>query len=115
MIPYELDITCTPFSDTTIITYEVETPPAENIIGFDLLDDEYVTIPYVNDTIPHSPAGIQPQSQGKRNLWIIAITGEELIKFQGALDELNSHQNPSVKSKVGIIICRRKSYQSTYL
>ena len=38
---------------------------------------------------------------------------EEPIKAQGALDELNHHQNPRRKSKVKIIICIRKSYQIT--
>ena len=53
MIPRELDITPTPFSDTTIITYEIELTPAGKEIGFNLLNDEYFTITYVTDTIPN--------------------------------------------------------------
>ena len=52
-IPRELDITPTPFSDTTIITYEIELTHAGKKIGFNLLNDEYFTITYVTDTIPN--------------------------------------------------------------
>ena len=47
-----------------------------NKVGFNLLNDEDFTIPYINDTIPNSPAGHQLPSQAKRNLWIIAMNGE---------------------------------------
>ena len=49
--------------------------------------------------------------QGKKHLWIITINGEEPIIDQGALDELNRHQNPHGKSKVKISLCIRKSWQ----
>ena len=67
------------------------------------------TIPYITDTIPDSPAGCQLTSQSKQNVWIVAINGEEPITAQGVLDELNSHQIPRGKSKIKIILCRRKS------
>ena len=92
MIPCELDLTSTPFSDTTIITYEIELPPSGKKVGFNLLDDEDFTIPYITDTIPNSPAGHQITTQAKQNLCIIAINGEEPITAQGELDELNCHQ-----------------------
>ena len=47
-------------------------------------------------------------------MWIVAINGEETITTQGALDELNRHQTPRVKSNIKIGLCRRKSYQWTY-
>ena len=51
LIPCELDLTSTPFSDTKNFTYEIELPPSGQKIGFNLLDDEDFTIPYVTDTI----------------------------------------------------------------
>ena len=59
MIPCELDLTSTPFIDETIITYDIELPPSGKKIGFNLLDDEDFTIPYITDTIPNSLDGHQ--------------------------------------------------------
>ena len=73
LIPCEIDLTSTPFSDETIITYEIELPPCGKKVGFNLLNDEDFTIPYITDTTPNSPAGHQLPSQAKRNVWIVAI------------------------------------------
>ena len=54
LITRELDLTSTPFSDTKIITSNDELTPSVNKVGFNLLDDEYFTIPYITDTIPNS-------------------------------------------------------------
>ena len=94
-----------------MITYDIELPPSGKKTGFNLLDDEYFTIPYITDTIPNFPAGHQLPSQAKRNVWIVAINGEEPITAQGVVDELNRHQTPRGKSKIKISLCRRKSYQ----
>ena len=94
MILCELDLTSTPFCDTKIITYEIELPPSGNKIGFNLLDDEYFTIPFVTKTIPNSPSGHQLPTQDKKNVWIVDTNGEEPITDQGVLSELNRHQNP---------------------
>ena len=102
LIPFELDLTSTPFWDTTIITYDIKLPPSGKKVGFNLLDDEDFKIPYITDTTPNSPAGHQPPSQSKRNVCIIA-------------DEINSNQNPRGKSKINISLCIRKSYQRTDL
>ena len=75
MIPCELDLTSTQFSDETIITYDIELPTSGKKIGFNLLDDEYFKIPYITDTIPNSPAGHQLPSQSNKSFWIIAING----------------------------------------
>ena len=72
LIPCEIDIISTTFCDTTILTYEIELPPSGKKFGFNLLDGEDFTIPYITDTIPNSPAGHQPPTQANRNLWIIA-------------------------------------------
>ena len=77
--------------------------------GFNLLDDEYFTIPFVTDTIPNSPAGHQVPTQAKQNVWIISIDVEETITAQGALDEINRHQTPHGKSKFHISICRKRA------
>ena len=115
MIPCELGITSTPLSDTTIITYDIELPPSGNKVGFNLLDDDDCTIPYITDTIPNSQASHQIPSQAKINLWIIDINFEEPITDQGVIDEINHHQTSQGKYKIKINICRRKSYQITYL
>ena len=65
---------------------------------------------------------IQPQihqafinlpTKSKQNVCIIAISVEDPITAQGALDELNLHQTPRGKSKVRISLCRSKRYQIT--
>ena len=86
MIPCEIDITPTTFSDTTLITYEIELPPSGNKSGFILMDDEDFTIPYITNTIPNTPAGHQLPSQAKPNVCIIYINGEDPITSQGAPD-----------------------------
>ena len=68
LIPCELDLTSTPFSDTTIITYEIELLTYGNKFRYNLLDGEVFTIPYINYTIPNSPAGNQISSQAKIDL-----------------------------------------------
>ena len=64
--------------------------------GFNLLDDEDFTILYIADTIPDSLAGHKLLSLAKIYVWIVAINVEKPITAQGVLDELNSHQTPSV-------------------
>ena len=113
MIPCEFDRTSTPFYDKTILTYEIELPPAGNKIGFHLLDYEYFTIPYVTDKIPNLTDDHQLTTQAKKNLCIIYINGDRPITDQGALDEINIHQTQRGKYKVNISLCRRKSYQRT--
>ena len=110
MIPSELDITSTPFCDTTILKYEIELPTSVKQIGFNLLDNEYFRIPYVTDIIPNLPADHQLTTHAKKNVWIVSINVEEPITDQGVIGKLNLHQNPHGKSKVKISLCRRKSY-----
>ena len=86
MIPCALDIKSTTFSNTTILTYEIELPIYGKKIGFNLLDDEDFTIPYVIDTIPKSPAGHQLPTHANKNVWIIATNGEDNITSQVTLD-----------------------------
>ena len=76
--------------------------PQERKIGFNLLDDEDFTIPYITDTIPNSPDGHRLPPQAKQNVSIIAINGEDPITAQGVLDELNCHQTPRGKSNIKI-------------
>ena len=115
LIPCEIDLTSTLFCDKKILTYEIELTPSGQKVGFNLLDDEYFTIPYITDTIPNPPDSHQLPTQAKRNVWIIYINGGEPIIDQGTLDELNLHQNNCVKYKVNISLCRRKIYQITYI
>ena len=96
MIPCEFDITFIPLCDTTILTYEIELPPGGNKIGFNLMDGEDFTIPYVTDTIANSLAGHQLPTQSKQNVWVISINEEDPITSQDTLDELNRHQTTCV-------------------
>ena len=73
MITCELDIKSTQFNYKTILTFDIDFPPSGKKIGFDLLDDEDFTIPYITDTIPNFPADHQLPSQAKRNVSIVAI------------------------------------------
>ena len=92
---------------------KIELPPDGKKMGFNSLDDEDFTIPYVIDTIPNSPAGNQLPTQAKKNVCIISINREYTITSQGSLDELNRHQTTHGKSKVKISLLRRKIYQRT--
>ena len=49
--------------------------PVGNKIIFNLLDDNYFTVPYILDTIKNSTAGHQLPIQAKNNMWIINIKG----------------------------------------
>ena len=89
MITCELDLTSTPFSNTQILTYEIELHSSGNKFGFNLLYDEDFTILYVTDTISNSPDGHKLLKQANQHFYIIAINGEESTTDQGALDELN--------------------------
>ena len=60
-----------------MITYEIESPPSGIKVGFNLLDDEDYTIPYITDKTQNPPAGYQPLSQAKRNMWNKDINGKE--------------------------------------
>ena len=53
MISCKLDITSNTFCDTTILTYEIEVPPAGKKMSFNSFDDEYFTITYFIDTTPN--------------------------------------------------------------
>ena len=92
MLQCEIDLIFNPFCDTTNITYEIELPPSGKKIGLNLLDEKKSTIPYVIDTIPNSPAGHQLPTQDKKNVWIIAINGEDPNKYIGTIDVTHCHQ-----------------------
>ena len=89
MIPCKLDLTTTTFCDTTIITYEIYLPPSGKKIGFNLLEDEDFTIPYITDKTPNSPAGHQLQTKANQKMWIMAINGEYPTTDQGVFDKIN--------------------------
>ena len=113
MIPYELDSTSTPLSDTKILTYQIELPSPVKKVCFILLNDEYSKIPYITDIIPNSSSSHQLPAQAKQNVCIVDFNVEEPFTTQGDFDELNRHQTPRGKSKVNISIRRWKSYQRT--
>ena len=115
MIPCDLDIASTTFSNKIIITYKIELPTSGNYIVLNVLDYEYFTFRYVTDTTPNSPDIHQIPTQDKHNAWIIAINREESIKYQVTLDKLNCHQTRRGKSKVKISLYRTKIYHRTYL
>ena len=79
LIPCEVDLTSTTFSDTPILKYKIELPHSGKKNGFNLLHDEYFTIHYITDTIPNSPASHQLPTKSKQNMWIVDINGGEPI------------------------------------
>ena len=115
MITCELDVTSTPFWGTTIITYEIELLTSGKKLGFNILDDEYFTIPYKTDTIPNSPYRNRFPTQAKQSVCVIDTNREEPITDQGELDKINCYQNPHGKSKVKISLRRSKIQQRTDL
>ena len=66
-------------------------------IGFNLLDDEDFTIPYIIDTILNAPDGHKLTTQAKKNVWIIDINGEDTITSQVTLDDVQCHHTPRGK------------------
>ena len=68
LIPCELDLVSIPFCDTKILIYKIELHPSGKIVGFNLLDDEDFTIPYITDTIPNSSSGHQLPAQAKHTV-----------------------------------------------
>ena len=76
MVPCELDMIYNPILDETIITYKLELITSGNIIGFNLLDDDKFTIPYIIFTITNSPDGNKIPTWAKKNVLIIDISGE---------------------------------------
>ena len=73
LIPCKLDPKSTPFSDKTILTYEIGIPSVGKKIGFTLLDGEYFTTPYVIDTIPNSPASHKLPTNWNLTLRVFAV------------------------------------------
>ena len=65
LVPCELDLTYATFFDAKIITYDIELTPDGNKIGFNLLDDNDFTIPYIINTIQNPPAVHQLPTQAK--------------------------------------------------
>ena len=108
-----IDIISTPFCDATIITYEIELPPYGKIIGFNFLGDKEFTIPYIIDTVPNFPSWNQLPTQVKKNVWIIAINGEEPITGKGALlYKLRIRHTRHGKSNINISSCQIKKSTS---
>ena len=97
LIPCELDCTPTSFRDTKILTHEIELPPAGNKIGFNLLDDEYFTIPYVTYTRPNLSAVHQISTQAKKNCG-------SLIQMEKILSQIKACFMNSIAIKIHIEI-----------
>ena len=93
----------------------MEFPTSGMKTGFNLLDDEDFTIPYIIDTTQNSPAGYQLPTQDNKNLRIIDINKEDPNKDQGELDKLQYHQTLSGKYKFNIRLFIRNRYHRTYL
>ena len=95
MIQCEPDIISNPFSDITVITYEIELFTAGKKIGFNLLDNKDFTILYVSDTIPNSPAGYQLPTQAK------TMCGS-LLSMENSLSQLKAHLMNSIAIKIHV-------------
>ena len=93
----------------------MEFPTSGMKTGFNLLDDEDFTIPYIIDTTQNSPAGYQLPIQDNKNLRIIDINKEDPNKDQGKLDKLQYHQTLRGKYKFNIRLCIRNRYHGTHI
>ena len=80
---HQLDITSTPFSDATIITYIIELTTAGKEIGLNLLDNKNFTIPCIIDIIPNSQASHKLSTHYKKIVWIVAINGAYPLTEKG--------------------------------
>ena len=72
----EINRTSTPVSYATFIIYELELTPSENKIGFNMLDGNEFTTPYILDTVTNSPSVCKLPTQAKNNVLIVSINGE---------------------------------------
>ena len=115
LIICEIDLTCTQFFDTTILTYEIQLPPDAKEIGFNLFDDGDFTIPYVIYKTSNSTASHQVPTQAKENVCIIYFNREHSITSERTLDELQYYRTQNCKYKVKISLCRSNIYQRAYL
>ena len=57
------------------LLYMIDLPPDRKKIGFNLLDGDDFTIPYIIDAIPNSPAGHHLPTQAKTHFCIVVING----------------------------------------
>ena len=97
-----------------MILYKIEPLPAVKKVGLNLMDGDDFTTQYIIDTITNSPEGHQLSTQAK-NLWIIAINGEDPITTKGALDELKFYHTKPVNYKVNTSLFRMNIHQNTDL
>ena len=89
----EVHLAFTPFCYTTILKYEIQLTPYGKKSGLDLLDDAYLTAPYIMDSISNSPTSHQLSTQTNKNVWLILINIEQKITYQVPLDEDHIHKD----------------------
>ena len=73
-----------PFLDETIITHKIELPPPVEEIGFNFMDDNEFTIPYIIDIFTNLLTSRQLLTHDKKNVLAVAVNGEEPIPEKGA-------------------------------
>ena len=57
------------------LLHMIDLPPDGKKIGFNLVDGDYFTIPYIIDVIPNSPDGHQLPTQAQKHFWFVIING----------------------------------------
>ena len=97
LITYELKLSDTPFTKSTIVNYELEIPPQGKKFGINLMDDDDFNIPYIVELVPNYLAGHKLPDQAKNNFFIVEIYGEYSIVYKGDLEEIKLHQPNKVK------------------
>ena len=103
-IPFELDLSSTPFGYEKIITYEIELPTAGKKIGSNLMDDDEFTIPYIIGTITNYLTFHLLLKQTKKIFRITTINRENPITSIGSLEKLHYYNTQFGNSKVNIIL-----------
>ena len=56
-----------------LLYHEIQLLPYVNKVGFNSMDDEEFTIPYITDKTPNLPAGHRVSTYTKHNVWIVYI------------------------------------------
>ena len=95
-----LDITNSPFDPDTLISLEVELPPARRPLYVSIKDDSDFHIPFIERVYNESPLFAQIPPRAHCNTWIVSIDAEEPIMASTAISELKRHQRPNVTSKL---------------
>ena len=97
LIPYELELSDTPFTKSTILNSELELPPQGKKFGINLMDDDDFNIPYIFEMVLDYLVGNQLPDHTKKHFFIVEIYGEYPIMDKGDLKDIKLYQSNKVE------------------